>query len=124
MVKVSTFYFSYPLSLLCSLACLAIFSCPDCLADGLTLRGHVNGPHTDLTLTKRQKENLNAGGKSIRLTLEQQKLLLTANPKAANITSLTVYPASTEACTCDMENVAVRVSSDRIEVANFLLVSK
>jgi hypothetical protein len=124
MLKTFTSNFSRLLSLLGVVAWVALFAASTCLADGLMYKGHINGPHTDLTLTKQQVKVLDSGGKSIRLTSEQRKLLVSRNPKATSVTSLAVYPASIETCTCELDNVAVRISRSTIEVADSCLVWK
>ncbi len=90
------------------------------LADGLAYKGHVIGPHTDLTLTEEQASHLQSGQKTIVLTAEQKKLLGKL-PQSAAVESLYIFPAETEICTCELSNVAVQVSANKIEVADSLL---
>lgn len=55
------------------------------------------------------------------LTQEQRNILLKVGPKAAKVTSLIVLPRDTSTCTCELTDIAVRVSTSKIEVANELL---
>ncbi len=101
------------------LAFLAVLACPYALADGLIANGHVNGPHTLLTLTKEQISSLAHGKNKINLT-ESQRKSLQGLKNADSVKELLVFPATTETCTCELVNVAVRISKSSIEVANEL----
>ena len=101
------------------LALLAMLACPAALADGLISQGHVNGPHTLLTLTKEQISSLAHGKDKITLTYSQRKSLARLK-NAATVKELEVLPVTTETCTCELFNVAVRTSKGSIEVANDL----
>ncbi len=101
------------------LALLAMLACPAALADGLISQGHVNGPHTLLTLTKEQISSLAHGKDKITLTDSQRKSLARLK-NAATVKELEVLPVTTETCTCELFNVAVRTSKGSIEVANDL----
>jgi tetratricopeptide (TPR) repeat protein len=101
------------------LVLLAMLACPSALADGLISQGHVNGPYTVLTLTKEQISSLAHGKDKIILTDSQRKSL-EGLPNAAKVRELEVVPVTTETCTCELFNVAVRISKSSIEVASEL----
>jgi tetratricopeptide (TPR) repeat protein len=101
------------------LALLAMLACPSALADGLISKGHVNGPYTVLTLTKDQISALDHGNKKIVLTIDQRKTLADLK-NAERVRELRVVPVTTETCTCELVNVAVRTGTDSIEVADHL----
>lgn len=101
------------------LALLAALACPYALADGLIYKGHVNGPYTLLTLTKEQISMLDHGNKKIILTIDQRKTLADLK-NAASVRELKVLPVTTETCTCELVNVAVRTGTNSIEVADHL----
>lgn len=101
------------------LALLAMLACPYALADGLIANGHVNGPYTVLTLTQEQISSLAHGKDKITLTDSQHKTLQGLN-NADSVKELLVFPATTETCTCELVNVAVRINKSSIEVANDL----
>lgn len=103
-----------------ALALLAVPACPSALADGLIYNGHGNGPRTLLTLTKDQTSGLAKGKDKITLTTNQHKTLA-GLPNSAAVKELRILPVTTETCTCELANVAVRVNRGSIEVANELL---
>ena len=106
-------------SITIALSLFAVLVCPPALADGLIYKGHVNGPHTLLTLTKEQISSLAHGKEKITLTDGQRKRL-GGLKNAATVKELEVLPVTTETCTCELFNVAVRTSKGSIEVANDL----
>ncbi|MBP9094058.1 hypothetical protein KBI23_23760 [bacterium] len=101
------------------LAFLAMLACPSALADGLIHDGHVNGPHTFLTLTKEQISSLAHGKDKITLTDSQRKTL-EGLTNAGAVKELLVVPVTTNACTSDLSNVAVRTGKGSIEIADSL----
>lgn len=101
------------------LALLAMLACPAALADGLICNGHVNGPYTVLMLTKEQISSLAHGKDKITLTDSQRKRLASLK-NTATVKELKILPVTTETCTCELLNVAVRTSKGSIEVANDL----
>ncbi len=101
------------------LALLAMLACPSALADGLISKGHVNGPYTVLTLTKEQISSLAHGKDKITLTDGQRKSLAGLK-NSTKVRELEVVPLSTETCTCELSNIAVRTNKGTIEVANNL----
>lgn len=101
------------------LAFLAVLACPYALADGLIHNGHVNGAHTLVTLTREQISALDHGKDKITLT-ESQRKRLAGLKNAAKVNELEVLPVTTETCTCELLNVAVRINKGSIEVANDL----
>lgn len=103
-----------------ALILLAILACPNALADGLIYKGHVNGPYTILTLSKEQVTTLKSGKTKIVLTPEQRKALIDIQ-NAASVRELLIVPVTTETCTCELANVAVRTGTNTIEVAEHLL---
>jgi hypothetical protein len=106
------------ISLLISLLLLLIMSTP-AIADGLVSNGHINGPHTDLTLTRDQIVALDHGQKIITLTAEQRKQLAHLR-HSSRVKQLRIFPKTVETCTCELVNVAIRVSKTSIEVADEL----
>jgi hypothetical protein len=102
------------------LALLAMLACPAAIADGLIANGHVNGPYTVLTLTKEQISSLAHGKDKITLTDSQRKSL-TCLPDSGSVRELLVLPVTTQTCTCELVNVAVRTNANSIEVADFQL---
>ena len=102
------------------LALLALLACPSALADGLIYKGHVNGPYTVLNLTKEQISSLAHGKDKITLTDGQRKSL-TCLPDSGSVRELLVLPVTTQTCTCELSNVAVKTSAHSIEVADFQL---
>ena len=106
-------------SITVALALLAVLACPSALADGLIYKGHVKGPRTLLTLTKDQISGLAKGKDKITLTTNQHKTLA-GLPNSATVKELQILPVTTETCTCELANVAVRVNRGAIEVANDL----
>lgn len=87
-------------------------------ADGLTNgQGHINGPHTDLILTAEQQQQLKRGLSKIHLTDDQRRRLQHIG-KGKNVTEISVLPADTQTCTCEIADVAIRVSPSTIEVAD------
>jgi hypothetical protein len=101
------------------LAFLVVLACPYALADGLIYKGHVNGPCTLLTLTKEQISSLAHGKDKITLT-ESQRKRLEGLKNVAKVKELEVLPVTTETCTCELLNVAVRINKGSIEQANDL----
>jgi len=98
---------------------LSIMSTPG-LADSLVVDGHVNGPHTRLELTKEQSVALDQGAHQITLSSSQHNVLA-GLPGADSVAMLVVEPASHEGCTCEDANVAVRINTSTIEVADEFL---
>jgi len=106
-------------SITVALSFLAILACPKALADGLIYKGHVNGPHTLLSLTNEQTSMLDRGNNKITLTIDQRKTLADLR-NSASVTELRVVPVTTQTCTCGSKNVAVRTGKSTIEVADHL----
>lgn len=89
------------------------------LADGLMSNGHVGAKHTDLTLTPEQIKVLSGGNRMLKLT-DQQRHVLKKSTGVTNVTAISVLPKDTETCTCELVNVGVRTSPNKLEVAEFL----
>lgn len=107
-------------SITVALSFLAILACPKALADGLIRNGHVSGPYTVLTLTKEQESSLVRENGKITLTDSQRKSLKCLADSNA-VRELLVLPVTTQTCTCELVNVAIRTSQNSIEVADFQL---
>jgi hypothetical protein len=86
------------------------------IADGLARDGHINGPHTTIELTTSQASALDHGTRMV-LTPIQKRLMLSATG-VSGVKELEVFPRTTDACTCETANVAVRTGKKSIEVAD------
>jgi len=73
-----------------------------------------------LTLTKEQISSLAHGKDKITLT-DTQRNGLTCLPDSSSVRELLVLPVTTQTCTCELVNVAVRTNANSIEVADFQL---
>lgn len=105
-------------------------------ADGLANKGHICGPNSTLLLNSAQIKTLDTKSSKhpcsrsrfsrsgywpqITLTNEQVKDLA-AQSGISTVKRLTVLPANVQTCTCELYDVAIRVSQDKIEVADYLL---
>lgn len=110
-------------------------------ADGLANNGHICGPSSTLVLNSEQIKSLDSQIKvqsktkrkppknrkewlerwpQIRLTAEQSNNLFTQSGVCA-VEKLYVLPANLNTCACECANVAIRVSKNKIEIADYLL---
>lgn len=110
----------YKKSVAATIASFWIFVPLSALADGLINNGHVNGPHTLVSLTEAQIRALDHGSHQITLTTSQRQALQKL-PGANTVKQLLIYPRSSTSCTCELADVAVRTDPRSIEVADCLL---
>src|SRR5262249_52792361 len=82
------------------------------LADGLVNHGHIAGAHTTLSITPQQKASI-AKTKFMILTPLQKKIMLAATG-VKSVDKLYVYPRTIRTCTCELSDVAIRISPDSV----------
>lgn len=124
-----------------SLAAFALLSTTTGWADGLANKGHICGPSSTLVLNSEQIKSLDTQIKvqsktkrkppknpkewlerwpQIRLTAEQSNNVFNQSG-VCSVEKLYVLPATLQTCACDCVNVAIRVSKNKIEIADYLL---